>query len=672
MIKLKPPENKIDAASSILSYILCVFLCLMWIYLLFKLFGMFRGKKRFEPITWRSIGKMMLVVGVAVPPIIGFYYLPGIIVKVSWKSLFLWAPSSTPVAVILMLSTLGTSYLIYFLSELFPDPNKYRNTIPLVMVLNTVSALVGIGIMPIYYGSIFSDIPIGYLLFYFGLTLGTTILFNKISQTKMIFFSNNLTLDMKIDLINKILATKYQRFERLTDGRVFTTLNSDLGVLAGTVNLFMGFVSNLIRTLAGLIYLFSISFGATFTVLLFSIALGIYYYLVSLKAKVFMEESRTAQNIYMSLLNSLLKGYKELSIHRNKKIEYREDLVGSCETIREKSILSSLKFLNSKIIGGALTSMVIGGFCILVPRLLEDVNKFEIITFIMVIFFVRGPIQGLMGVLPGLTGIRVAWGRVKEFNEDIGSIGSYYSVYNFIKDLDKPGKKSFRFIKRLEYHKKTIEKLEVEDVQFKYNTPHKEEQFEVGPVSFELNKGEILFITGGNGSGKTTLVKLLAGLYTADKGKIKIDGQVLKQNQLGENYSAIFSDYHLFQKLYTIDVKEKEGEMKKYLRILEMENKVHIDEDSFSTTNLSGGQRKRLALFQCYLEDCPIYLFDELAADQDPGFRQFIYRDLFQRMKEEGKIIIACTHDDHYFDAADKIIKMDMGKIDDFEVRNTG
>jgi ABC-type siderophore export system fused ATPase/permease subunit len=98
--------------------------------------------------------------------------------------------------------------------------------------------------------------------------------------------------------------------------------------------------------------------------------------------------------------------------------------------------------------------------------------------------------------------------------------------------------------------------------------------------------------------------------------------------------------------------------------MLNLQDKVSLEEDSFSTIDLSGGQRKRLALLQCYLEDCPIYLFDEVAADQDPEFRRFFYRELLTRMKEKGKIVIAITHDDHYFDVADRVIKFDMGKLD--------
>ena len=109
---------------------------------------------------------------------------------------------------------------------------------------------------------------------------------------------------------------------------------------------------------------------------------------------------------------------------------------------------------------------------------------------------------------------------------------------------------------------------------------------------------------------------------------------------------------------------EKKEQADKYLKLLNLDDKVQISETGFSTIDLSGGQKKRLALLQCYLEDAPIYLFDEVAADQDPEFRKFFYRNLLLKMKEEGKIVIAITHDDHYFDVADKIIKMDMGKIE--------
>ncbi|MFD2879173.1 ATP-binding cassette domain-containing protein [Paenibacillus rhizoplanae] len=126
----------------------------------------------------------------------------------------------------------------------------------------------------------------------------------------------------------------------------------------------------------------------------------------------------------------------------------------------------------------------------------------------------------------------------------------------------------------------------------------------------------------------------------------------------------MFSDFHLFDRIYDIDYEGKQDEIDRYLKMLDLDGKVSIDNGRFSTLKLSGGQRKRLALLICYLEDRPIYLFDEWAADQDPEFRKFFfYLTLLQGMRAEGKIVIAITHDDHYFDLADRLFKMDAGQL---------
>ena len=122
--------------------------------------------------------------------------------------------------------------------------------------------------------------------------------------------------------------------------------------------------------------------------------------------------------------------------------------------------------------------------------------------------------------------------------------------------------------------------------------------------------------------------------------------------------------YFLFEKLYNVDVSGRSEDISKYLKMLRLNEKVTITESKYSTIDLSGGQRKRLALLQCYLEDSPIYLFDEWAADQDPEYRNFFYRTLLPEMKMAGKIVIAITHDDNYFDVADKVLKMKQGKVD--------
>jgi len=84
---------------------------------------------------------------------------------------------------------------------------------------------------------------------------------------------------------------------------------------------------------------------------------------------------------------------------------------------------------------------------------------------------------------------------------------------------------------------------------------------------------------------------------------------------VGKYYSAIFSDYYLFDKLYGIDSNKKFKEIQSKIKSLGLENKLSIANGKLSTINLSSGQRKRIALMISYLEDLPVYLFDEWAAD---------------------------------------------------------
>jgi putative ATP-binding cassette transporter len=90
---------------------------------------------------------------------------------------------------------------------------------------------------------------------------------------------------------------------------------------------------------------------------------------------------------------------------------------------------------------------------------------------------------------------------------------------------------------------------------------------------------------------------------------------------------------------------------------------VNVERGQLSTTALSQGQRKRLTLLTAYLEDRPIYLFDEWAADQDPIFKEIFYTQFLPKLRDRGKTVLAISHDDHYFQLADRIIKLDYGKV---------
>ena len=125
-------------------------------------------------------------------------------------------------------------------------------------------------------------------------------------------------------------------------------------------------------------------------------------------------------------------------------------------------------------------------------------------------------------------------------------------------------------------------------------------------------------------------------------------------------FSTIFSDYYLFDDLAYGALPE---EAAPYLARLGIAHKVSIDGDRFSTTDLSTGQRKRLALVQAWLERRPVIVTDEWAADQDPDFRRVFYEELLPEMKRQGRTLIVVSHDDRYFHVADRVIHMANGQI---------
>jgi putative ATP-binding cassette transporter len=130
--------------------------------------------------------------------------------------------------------------------------------------------------------------------------------------------------------------------------------------------------------------------------------------------------------------------------------------------------------------------------------------------------------------------------------------------------------------------------------------------------------------------------------------------------QYRASFATVFSDFFLFKKLYGLY--SASNEHIDYLTsLMKMENKFQIESGVFSGLKFSSGQRKRIALIIALMENRPILLLDEWAADQDPEFRKFFYLELLPIFKSMGKTIIAITHDDKYFSSADHLLSLVNG-----------
>ena len=224
---------------------------------------------------------------------------------------------------------------------------------------------------------------------------------------------------------------------------------------------------------------------------------------------------------------------------------------------------------------------------------------------------------------------------------------------------------------------KRFDKIEIQNIVFRYVDRFSDTTFQIGPLDFTLHSGDLVFITGGNGSGKSTFLKVLAGLYPPDSGEITLDGMRIN-DETRDVYraliSGIFFDYHLFKRLYGIP-EPALGELEQLLTKFRLEDKTGLVDGEFRTLDLSGGQRRRLALIVSMLEKRPIMLLDEWTAEQDPEFRRKFYHELLPELLQAGVTVVVITHDDRYLDELDlpaRRLRMDEGRFVDRHSTQSG
>jgi putative ATP-binding cassette transporter len=260
-----------------------------------------------------------------------------------------------------------------------------------------------------------------------------------------------------------------------------------------------------------------------------------------------------------------------------------------------------------------------------------------------------------MGPLAGVMGSLSVFGRASASLTKVEKLGMSLAAHaNEECPLTRP-----------EPHR-DFSRLELVGVTRSYQHEKDDSNFMLGPVNLAFQPGEIVFLVGGNGSGKTTLAKILTGLYPPEAGEIRLDGRPItdaNRDDYRQLFSAVFADFFLFENLLGLHAPDLDAQAHDYLAQLHLDHKVRVRDGRLSTTKLSQGQRKRLALLTAYLEDRPFYIFDEWASDQDPLFKELFYLQLLPELKARGKAVLVITHDDHYFHLADRMLKLDYGKL---------
>lgn len=478
---------------------------------------------------------------------------------------------------------------------------------------------------------------LGMLFFIYG---------QKLLRSRLIRMTNGIVYDKRMEILSAVLNAPYENVEAMERGKIETCLNNDTETVSSFANKMVSIGTWSVTIAAGFIYLALINLPGFLLSLGVVIAASGAFYAIIRSANQLWEQTRDIQNVFFKFIHDLIYGFKELYLHRNKARDFREDMGGNCADYRDKRMKAESKIANVVVVGDLLFAAVIGTVVFAFPSLFPEMRQEALRSFVFVFLYMAGPLTSILNSLPEMFQARISWKRIRSFSEELSGIRGRESIYELVTEASRADEVTLR----------------LEEAVYEYGRSE-ERTFAVGPIDYEFRSGELTFIVGGNGSGKSTLAKLITGLYEPNEGSVTLNGVRMNAGDIGVHVSTIFSDAYLFDRLYGIDFEAKEREAQHYLQLLKLEDKVSIQDGRFSTTKLSTGQRKRLALLVSYLDDKPICLFDEWAADQDPEYREFFYATLLPDLRSQGKCVIVITHDDRYFGLADKVIKLEMGQI---------
>ncbi|MCP3778714.1 cyclic peptide export ABC transporter [Paenibacillus sp. MZ03-122A] len=612
-------------------------------YLLIEISQIVRKQRRWKSDSHSVVRKT--AISVCALALLGccIYFIPNVFFNdLPWSFIKVWAPESL-ISAIVTICAAGLLYMAaLLLSSLFPK-EKERSFFP-VLIASIMSGFGNAVVIFIvnealnrkgtFQVGLLAFFVAGIILYVFG---------QRVVRTSLINLTNDMIYRKRTSLIDKILSASYQNIEKVGKDRIFASLNNDTEVISGGINILISGFTSLFTLVCCFVYLGVINFsGLLISIVVILVAAGLYF-ITGRYANRLWEQTRDIQNTFFRFIDHMVHGYKELSINNQKKNEFKEDVQTSTWAYRSKRILGDLNFANVFVIGELLFTAVIGIVAFLFPILFKGIESQSLASYVFVFLYMTAPVHGILNSIPSMIGVRISWKRLNGLEQELSAVVSQETVENLpAADAGGPFE------------------LELKNVAFNYKN-QKDTHFAVGPINAVFRSGEITFVTGGNGSGKSTLGKLITGLYEPDEGEILLNGNQVSAKKLGQYFSAVFSDFHLFEKLYGLEVHELNDRINQELRALEIDDKVHVSGNQFSTIRLSTGQRKRLALLVSRLEDRPFYLFDEWAADQDPEFRSVFYHTILPEFKRQGKCVIAITHDDRYFGVADKLIKMEMG-----------
>ncbi|EFQ6540014.1 TPA: multidrug ABC transporter permease/ATP-binding protein [Campylobacter coli] len=482
-------------------------------------------------------------------------------------------------------------------------------------------------------------------ILYFIALLIVFFLSSTIVELGLSVFGQNFIFKMQRRVVKQILDTPLLKVAKVGKARILASLGSDVRNISFGLLRLPDFLQSSILILCTSVYLCYLSPQIfTLCAIWIIVVLTINNFLM-MKVYAYFRKARENDDALQNNYQNILDGHKELLINRYRaKLYYEDEFESNARSKKKNSTLGNLfNNLSSNFTNVALLALVGVEFYLALEFKWASVA--EATTIALSILFLRTPLVSMIGSFPTLLLAKIALDKIAKLELD--DYKEHFEKTNFIKDWRQ--------------------------ISFKNTSFSYDDNFHLNPVNLDLKKGELIFLIGKNGSGKSTFCMLLTGLFKPSEGEIFVDDMKIDDDNLDvyrSLVSAVFSDFHLFTKTLAKEKFADEEKIASWLEFLELKGKTRVEDHELVLTKLSTGQKKRLAMLIALLEERDILVLDEWAADQDPVFRRFFYKKLLPLLKEQGKTIFAITHDDAYFDSADRIFLAEGGNISELKGKN--
>ncbi len=456
---------------------------------------------------------------------------------------------------------------------------------------------------------------------------------------------------LRLRLMDLIRRSELLEIERIGRARIIAAITSDTAVLTQASNMLCFSVQGAVLIFfVGLYvaYLSLAAFGLTAAIILGAATI---FHLKNRRLSAQKAESAAWERRLFDRMIDFLDGFKEVRLNRARSDALYDDAAEVSKTAANIKIRTQAETFKMIVSSQISMYILIGAVVFVAPTLSDSLGGASMAKTTTALLFVVGACFGLVQSIPVLLNANAAATRVDHLETTLQTIAG------------PPQPSDIAIAKR-------FDKIEMRNIVFSYVDAKSDVAFKIGPIDFTLNSGDLVFLTGGNGSGKSTFLRVLSGIYAPDSGDVTLDGLSINDSTRDVYrglISAIFFDYHLFRKLYGIPAPEP-NELNRLFAQFRLADKTGISNGEFRTLDLSGGQRRRVALIVSLLEKRPIILLDEWTAEQDPEFRRKFYDEFLPQMMHAGATVVVITHDDRYLDELHlpaRRIRMDEGRIVD-------